>query len=136
MTVVTVSSGPLNMRTLMNKSKDWLAREVMTLASALDKADRAAPARNDGPTRAHLADHLAAAIPAAIDKAMKDIDKSRQPKHFSDYHEDFGFVIWWRAPICEPPWVGSPNCDNWPFDFEEEGSLWWTQLVTPDIPQE
>jgi hypothetical protein len=120
----------------MNKSKDWLAREVMALYRDVEHLQNNAPARNDGPTRAHMAEHLAAVIPAAIEKAMKESDKARQAKHFSDYHEDFGFVIWWRAPICEPPWVGSPDCSDWPFDFEDEGSLWWTTLIEPEIPQE
>ena len=27
----------------------------------------------------------------------------------SDYHEDMGDVLWWRFPIVEPPYVGSPT---------------------------
>lgn len=30
------------------------------------------------------------------------------------YHDDHGFVLWWRFPINEPPWVGTPNCEDWP----------------------
>lgn len=26
-----------------------------------------------------------------------------------DYHEDFGNVLWWHLPVCEPPLVGSMN---------------------------
>lgn len=26
-----------------------------------------------------------------------------------DYHEDIGPVLWWRVPIEEPPYVGTPN---------------------------
>lgn len=26
----------------------------------------------------------------------------------SEYHEDMGPVLWWRFPIDEPPYVGSP----------------------------
>lgn len=25
-----------------------------------------------------------------------------------DWHEDFGCVLWWRFPIVDPPYVGSP----------------------------
>lgn len=31
-----------------------------------------------------------------------------------DYHEDMGPVLWWRLPIDEPPYCGSPLCSNWP----------------------
>lgn len=26
----------------------------------------------------------------------------------AEYHEDFGPVLWWRFPVTEPPYVGSP----------------------------
>jgi len=25
----------------------------------------------------------------------------------SDYHEDYGAVLWWHLPVCEPPYVGA-----------------------------
>jgi hypothetical protein len=31
-----------------------------------------------------------------------------------DYHEDLGPVLWWRFPVEEPPWCGSPNDSDWP----------------------
>jgi hypothetical protein len=31
-----------------------------------------------------------------------------------DYHEDLGPVLWWRFPVDEPPWCGSPNDSDWP----------------------
>ena len=27
----------------------------------------------------------------------------------SEYHEDYGDVLWWKLPIEEPPYVGSPK---------------------------
>jgi hypothetical protein len=27
----------------------------------------------------------------------------------SEYHEDMGPVLWWRFPIEEPPYVGTPK---------------------------
>lgn len=27
----------------------------------------------------------------------------------SEYHEDMGAVLWWKFPVNEPPYVGSPN---------------------------
>ena len=31
-----------------------------------------------------------------------------------EWHEDDGDVLWWRFPIEEPPYVGSPLCSDWP----------------------
>jgi hypothetical protein len=30
------------------------------------------------------------------------------------WHEDDGFCLWWLFPIEEPPYSGSPLCDDWP----------------------
>lgn len=30
------------------------------------------------------------------------------------YHEDMGPVTWWKFPIEEPSWIGTPNCSDWP----------------------
>lgn len=32
-----------------------------------------------------------------------------QPRPISEYHEDMGAVLWWKFPIVEAPYVGSPN---------------------------
>jgi hypothetical protein len=34
------------------------------------------------------------------------------------YHEDFGPVMWWRFPIQEPPYVGSPLDTGTPTEVE------------------
>ncbi len=44
------------------------------------------------------------------------------------WHEDIGDVLWWSYPICEPPWVGSPLCEDWPGYHTH-----WTPLVRPVI---
>lgn len=31
-----------------------------------------------------------------------------------EYHEDMGAVLWWRFPIDEPPYCGSPLDSEWP----------------------
>lgn len=70
---------------------------------------------------------------------------------FCDWHEDCGEVLWWRMPINEAPYVGSPldlgrsmkvvvqigfeehelpitNTGGWPFDESDERHLWWSRL--------
>jgi hypothetical protein len=31
------------------------------------------------------------------------------PRPIEEYHEDMGPVLWWKFPIEEPPYVGTPN---------------------------
>lgn len=31
------------------------------------------------------------------------------PRPIAEYHEDMGVVLWWKFPIVEPPYVGTPN---------------------------
>jgi hypothetical protein len=31
-----------------------------------------------------------------------------------EYHEDMGDMLWWRFPIDEPPYAGSPLNTDWP----------------------
>jgi len=30
------------------------------------------------------------------------------------YHEDDGPVLWWRFPVVEPPYSGTPDDSDWP----------------------
>lgn len=32
----------------------------------------------------------------------------------SEWHEEDGPVVWWKFPVDEPAWIGTPNCDDWP----------------------
>jgi hypothetical protein len=32
-----------------------------------------------------------------------------KPRPIAEYHEDMGPMLWWKFPITEPPYVGSPN---------------------------
>jgi len=49
-----------------------------------------------------------------------------------DWHEDFGPVVWWRCPIEEAPWVGTPLDD----DFIENYYTHWSKLLVPPSPEE
>lgn len=82
-------------------------------------------------------------------------DEVRNPCPFCDWREDRGDVLWWRIPISEAPYVGSPldlgdtwslhvydgagrevgsredhriTVGAWPFDESDERHLWWTPL--------
>ncbi|MEM1046447.1 MAG: hypothetical protein AAGL24_09860 [Pseudomonadota bacterium] len=74
-----------------------------------------------------------------------------KPRPIEDYHEDMGNVLWWRFPIDEPPYVGSPrdlgqtveirtSCDpqtvrhihvgGWPGYHTH-----FTEILIPDTPE-
>lgn len=82
---------------------------------------------------------------------MHTAEELHRPRPFCDWHEDRGDVLWWRMPISEAPYIGSPldlgrtlkveiyvgveqhelpavNTGGWPFDQEDERFLWWTPL--------
>ena len=52
-----------------------------------------------------------------------------QPHH--EWHEDDGPVLWWRFPVTEPPYVGTPLDD----DFPDEYVTHWTRIVVPHVPE-
>ncbi len=33
---------------------------------------------------------------------------AEQPRPFSEWHEEIGDVLWWKFPITEAPYVGTP----------------------------
>jgi len=60
--------------------------------------------------------------------AMPPAQEIAQPAN--TYHEDLGDVLWWRFPVTETPYVGSPLCDDW----IEDHYTHWTPLLIPMEP--
>lgn len=77
-----------------------------------------------------------------------------EARPFSEWSEDHGDVLWWKLPIMESPYCGSPldlgrgmkvtvqigfeehempitHTGGWPFDQEDEPDLWWSPLPSP-----
>ena len=54
-----------------------------------------------------------------------------EAKPIEEWHEDYGDVLWWKLPIEEPPYVGSPLCEDWPGYHTH-----WTPIVVPQPPKE
>lgn len=46
-----------------------------------------------------------------------------------EWHEDYGDVLWWKFPIEEPPYVGSPLDCNWSGYHTH-----WTPIEVPEPP--
>lgn len=50
-----------------------------------------------------------------------------ETRPLDEWHEEDGPVLWWRLPVSEPPWVGSPLQDDWTDDYYTH----WTPLPIP-----
>lgn len=48
-----------------------------------------------------------------------------------DWEESDGEALWWKFPVVEPPYVGSPLDDDFP-DYVTH----WTRIVVPRAPKE
>lgn len=75
---------------------------------------------------------LAACSPENILALLAELDELRsalREEPFSEWHEDEGAVLWWRVPVCEPPYCGCPDDSDWPFvEDDEEEALVWTPI--------
>lgn len=54
---------------------------------------------------------------------------ARHARPLSEWADDLGDVLWWRFPIDEAPYCGSPICDDWPGYHTH-----WTPLILPREP--
>jgi hypothetical protein len=36
------------------------------------------------------------------------------PLPLADWHAGIGPAIWWRFPVTDKPWIGTPACPDWP----------------------
>lgn len=53
------------------------------------------------------------------------------PMRRETWHEDDGAVLWWKFPIAEPPYVGSPLHEDFPDHVTH-----WTRMPEPFEPIE
>lgn len=59
-------------------------------------------------------------------------DKMTARTHpLDDWHEDIGVVLWWKFPVDEPPYCGSPLDEDWPGYHTH-----FTLIVMPQPPKE
>lgn len=56
---------------------------------------------------------------------------ARVPRPACQWHEDMGDVLWWKLPVEEPPWVGTPNDSDW-----RGYHTHWTPLLVPEMSSE
>lgn len=101
---------------------------------------------DEKPVAAELADQLMTAIGCDLSQkrnfedfrdqreaaqTAENLRRLRTLRPESEWCEEYGPVIWWRVPISEPPFVGTPLDDEWIDDYYTH----WTPLPSP-IPCE
>jgi hypothetical protein len=52
-----------------------------------------------------------------------------EPRPLSEWHEDLGSQLWWKFPVVEPPYGGTPLDSDWP-----EYHTHYTRIPEPKIP--
>lgn len=52
-----------------------------------------------------------------------------EARPLADWHEDDGPVLWWRFPVDEPPYSGTPLDQDWPGYHTH-----WTKIDVPEKP--
>ena len=65
------------------------------------------------------------------EKFLSHVMALKQPRPLDEWNEDYGDVLWWKFPIEEPPYVGSPLDEKWPGYHTH-----WTLLDVPEPPKE
>lgn len=56
---------------------------------------------------------------------------NKYPRSLEEWGEDYGDVLWWKFPIEEPPYVGSPLNADWPGYHTH-----WLPIPVPKTPKE
>ena len=62
-----------------------------------------------------------------IEGKMQAIFGSKTARPMEEWHEAIGTVLWWRFPIEEPPYCGTPLDSDWIEDYYTH----WTAIVVP-----
>jgi len=47
-------------------------------------------------------------------KRLGELEDANELMPLDEWGEDYGDCLWWRLPIEEPPYCGSPLCCNFP----------------------
>ena len=67
-----------------------------------------------------------------IEGKMQMIFGSNNAKPIDEWYEDCGDVLWWKFPIEEPPYCGTPLDSDWKIDYYTH----WTPILIPIEPMQ
>ena len=110
--------------------KNWMQRirDDYPEATGLDD-DEIAEKYADGWPFADTWDHLGDAREEyqPVAEELLALYAHRRLRTLENYHDDDGCVLWWKLPIDEPPYVGTPLDTDWPGYHTH-----WTPILMPD----
>ena len=66
----------------------------------------------------------------ATDLIANGVTVQECARPMEEWGEDYGDVLWWKFPIEEPPYVGSPLDEKWPAYHTH-----WTPIMIPQPPK-
>lgn len=66
---------------------------------------------------------------------LLEIQTTVRARPLAEWHEDIGPCLWWRFPITERPWVGTPLDDDW-LDGDPPHYTHWTPILLPAGPRD
>jgi hypothetical protein len=99
-------------------------KEVRRLMRVIAKTTRQGTLFHSG---IYTKDELADVIDAAISESAA-LDEMTVVRPQSAWALSDGPVLWWKLPVSEPPYLGTPRDDGWPGDHTH-----WTPLPTPSL---
>jgi hypothetical protein len=92
--------------------------------------DAFARGKYEGCESCHSALIAASALAPSVERGSGERERAPVAYPADAWHDDDGPVLWWRFPIAEPPYCGTPGDSEWP---DEEGCFThWTRLALPD----
>lgn len=103
-------------RELADAERDWAT--VCESLGAVIQADGHAPEYADAQT---IADSI-----REVKRAQSERDDYRTPHERAEWSEDVGPALWWRLPVTEPPYAGTPLDDDFPSYVTH-----WTRIPEP-----
>lgn len=76
----------------------------------------------------------APALAAEVERLRAEVERDKcaaiVPRPGAEWDEDMGPVLWWKFPIIEPPYVGSPLDDDFPPHVTH-----FTPILLPEMPE-
>lgn len=117
-------------KTITKSSVSTVASGPYTVEEPQDEDDSAMVLDANGDPM--TADEIVAALNALSRSATAVIARP-----IKEWHEDMGPVTWWRLPVNEPPWVGTPNDSDWPLDqpsFDDPLRPYYTHFTPLVVP--
>jgi metal-dependent amidase/aminoacylase/carboxypeptidase family protein len=99
-------------------------KEVRRLMRVIAKTTRQGTLFHSG---IYTKDELADVLESAISESTA-LDEMTVVRPLAAWGSSDGSVLWWKLPVTETPYLGTPRDEGWPGDHTH-----WTPLPTPSL---